>query len=84
MHQVLSYAGHTTVNVLRASPQVDQPIVKGGADAAAAPDSDTIAVRGADGGLDFGLHVSRTSPETIFDATLYRVVNTTFTGVHRL
>lgn len=81
MRQILSYAGHTTVNVLRTSPSLDEQVVKSGGDATAAPESDTIAVRGADVGLDFGLHVSGTSPETIFDATLYRVVNTTFTGV---
>ena len=84
VRKILSYAGHTTVNVLRASPSLDEPVVKSNADGAAATDSDMIAVRGADGGLDFGLHVSRTRPETIFDATLYRVVNTTFTGAQRV
>lgn len=81
--QLLSYAGHTEVNVLRASPGIDEPVVKHGSAAAAdsgAAAAGTISVRGADGGLDFGLGASRSAPQTIFDATFSRPVNTTFTG----
>lgn len=82
--QIMSYAGHNTVNVLRASPGVDEPVVRNGAAAAdasgAAVAADTIVVRGSDGGLDFGLGVSRSAPQTVWDATFSRPVNTSFTG----
>jgi hypothetical protein len=80
--QSLSYAGHTLVEVLRTSPGQDEPVLRangtaGGADGSA-PDS--IPVRGADGGLAFGLDVQRSVMQTVFDATFYRPVNTSFTG----
>ena len=80
--QILSYAGHTTVNVLRASPGLDEPIARNGGAAAdvSAAAADTIGVHGADGGLDFGLGVSRSAPQTVWDATFSRPVNTSFTG----
>ncbi|KAK9917273.1 hypothetical protein WJX75_002617 [Coccomyxa subellipsoidea] len=82
--KILSYAGHNTVNVLRASPGVDEPVVRNGAAAAdasgAAVAANRIVVRGSDGGLDFGLGVSRSAPQTVWDATFSRPVNTSFTG----
>lgn len=78
---MLSYAGHTEVDVLRASPGADEPIVRSGAAAAARPE-DMIAVHGADGGLAFGLNINRTAHHTVFDATFYRPVNTTYTGAN--
>ena len=68
--QALSYDGYPTVEVLRTAPAPDEPIVH---------DSQSIAVRGADGGLMFGPSPD-TMSQTVFDTAFYRPVNTTFTG----
>lgn len=84
--QALSNAGHTSVFVLRAAPAADQPLVgaSSGAPAAAgqaqAATNGSIAIHGADGGLAFGLASPPGARQTVFDAVLYRPVNTSFTG----
>ena len=59
------------VQVLRTAPAPDQAIVA---------DNRSIAVNGADGGLAFGPSVDKRELQTVFDATFYRPINTTFTG----
>lgn len=81
--QTLSYAGHTTVDVLRMSPGEDEPIVRSNATGRALAEAadETIHVHGADGGLAFGLDIRQNPMQTVFDPTLYRPVNATATGV---
>ena len=71
--QSLSNAGHSIVEVLRTAPAPDQPIMQG---------DRSIAVHGADGGLAFGPTPDRRERQGVFDATFYRPVNTSFTGLH--
>ena len=81
--QALTNAGHSTVFVLHADPMPDQPLVAAGSSSEpdqAAQEGGSIAVRGADGGLDFGLDGRSLQRQTVFDATFYRPVNTIFTG----
>lgn len=59
------------VEVLRTAPALDEAIVA---------DNRSIAVNGADGGLAFGPSVDKRELQTVFDATFYRPINTTFTG----
>ena len=59
------------VEVLRTALAPDQAIVA---------DNRSIAVNGADGGLAFGPYVDKSELQTVFDATFYRPINTTFTG----
>lgn len=69
--QSLSYAGHSLVDVLRTAPAPDEALAKG---------NRSIAVHGADGGLAFGPTLDKRDRQTVFDATFYRPVNTSFTG----
>lgn len=82
--QALSNAGHSSVFVLHTAPTADQPLLAAGLDpAASAPQQaqqGSIAIRGADGGLDFGLDGILAAQQTVFDATFYRPVNTSFIG----
>jgi hypothetical protein len=59
------------VEVLRTAPAPDQAITA---------DNRSIAVNGADGGLAFGPTLDKSQLQTVFDATFYRPINTTFTG----
>ena len=59
------------VEVLRTAPAPDEAIVA---------DNRSIAINGADGGLAFGPSVDKRELQTVFDATFYRSINTTFTG----
>ncbi len=69
--QALSYGGYPAVEVLRTAPVPDQVIAAG---------NRSIAVTGADGGLAFGPVLDGTGLQTVFDATFFRPINTTFTG----
>ena len=52
-------------------PAPDEAIMRG---------NQSISVRGADGGLAFGPTPNPQDRQTVFDATFYRPVNTSFTG----
>jgi hypothetical protein len=87
--QALSNAGHSSVFVLHTAPTADQPLLAAGSGAATSADPQqaaqqgSIAIRGADDGLDFGLDGVLAAQQTVFDATFYRPVNTSFTGAGR-